>query len=110
LTIGAGLTIQGYQSLYNYSTGSLVGGINNFGTIDSTVPGQTLYINGNLTNRGLVRVAGGDMYVYNGSAFTNASGAPAGTLLVNSGTLTLNNGIVNGGTFTITGGTTNLGG
>src|SRR5439155_3486944 len=71
LTLGTGLTLQGYQSERKSVVYGLGVGINSFGTINANVPGQTLYVSGNFTNRGLVAVNGGDMYVYNGSACTN---------------------------------------
>jgi filamentous hemagglutinin family protein len=105
-TLGTGITYQGYGGFGNYYSG---GGLINNGTIDSNVAGQTLYISpDSVTNSGLVKTSGGNIYL-NPTSFTNTS---TGTLANNGGTLDIVavSSLTNNGTIALNAGTTNLGG
>ncbi|MDD5332155.1 MAG: YDG domain-containing protein [Rhodoferax sp.] len=138
LTLGSGLTVSGYGSIYgNYSAET----INNNGTLDANVSGKTLSLSGSTTtfnnigtllasagtldasasvfnNNGTIKLASGGTFSRS-AGFTNpASGIIQGNGFINLGTATLvNQGIISPGAtgsgsigqLNITGNLTNAG-
>src|ERR1039457_5022432 len=114
LTLGTGLTVNGYGSFspYYYSSGNSI--VNN-GTIDASVAGQTLSVNssyyGNtLTNNGTMSASAGTLSIAPTTFITTTHSVPQAT----GGVLTIAPNAANPwsnlGTINLAAGTLNLGG
>ena len=106
LQIDAGVSVKGYGNLGN-DTGANT--IANYGSIDASVAGQTLFINPTtFVNAGLVKTSLGNLYLYPTNTYSNSAileVAAGTTLYTNNHSLTNNaGGILRGA------GTLNLGG
>ena len=106
LQIDAGVTVQGYGSIYNYYGTS----VTNAGTVIANTAGQTLTINpSNFTNSGTLSATSGILAVDPSNA-TAPNWSNTGTMQVSGGTLNLGGSFTTAGigTLTRTGGAVNI--
>jgi len=100
LTIGSGITLQGYGNISNSSASTIV----NYGIITANASGQTLTINPTtFTNNGTLRVTAGTLSL----TPTNWSNGSTGTIQAQGGTLSISGtNLNNTGALSIAAGTT----